>query len=187
MPTTRIKSIAWFALLTLLMATTRSHHFDSITHLPDASLAVFLLAGMALPFAAFPALLLVAGLVDYFAINYGGTSGWCASPAYWFLIPTYAVMWYAGRFYRARHHQSWHGLALFSATAFVATNVAFVISNGSFYLFSGRFAEVTALQYTVSMAQYYLPYLISVFLYLSAAAALQILMVGLLSRRSAHI
>ena len=39
-----------------LMAATRSHHFDSLTHLPDASLAAFLLAGIYLPLAAFPAL-----------------------------------------------------------------------------------------------------------------------------------
>lgn len=185
MPTTQLKWLAWFQLLALLMVVTRSYHFDSLTHLPDASLAVFLLAGMVLPFVAFPALLLVAGLVDYFAINYGGISDWCASPAYWFLIPTYAAMWYAGKFYRAHRHPSWRGLALFAVTAFVATNIAFVISNGSFYLFSGRFADVTAMQYTASMAQYYLPYLISVFLYLSIAVVAQVVLVGW-SKRTAH-
>ncbi len=185
MPTTQLKWLAWFQFLALLMALTRSHHFDSLTHLPDASLAVFLLAGMLLPFIAFPVLLLVATLVDYFAINYGGISDWCASPAYWFLIPTYAAMWYAGKFYRAHQQQSWRGLGLFAGAAFVATNIAFVISNGSFYLFSGRFADVTVMQYTTSMAQYYLPYLISVFLYLSIAVMVQALLVGW-SKRSVH-
>jgi hypothetical protein len=184
--TTRLKWSAWFLLFALLMVATRSHHFDSLTHLPDASLAVFLLAGMLLPLIAFPALLIIATLVDYFAINYGGISDWCASPAYWFLIPTYVVMWYAGKFYRTHQQQSWYGLLLFVAAAFVATNIAFVISNGSFYLFSGRFAGVTAMQYASSMTQYYLPYLISVFLYLSVAVVVQVLSVGW-SRRPAQI
>lgn len=182
---TKTKSIALFALLVLLMATTRSHHFDSLTHLPDASLAVFLLAGFYLPIWAFPVLLGEAGLVDYLAINYGGVSDWCVSPAYWFLIPTYAVMWYAGRFYAAHHSLSWRGLSLFTATALLATSAAFLISSGSFYLFSGRFAEMTALQYAGSVAKYYLPYLISAFLYLSIAAGIHIVAANL-SKRSAH-
>ena len=185
MKMTRNKSIALFALLVLLMAATRSHHFASLTHLPDASLAAFLLAGIYLPLAAFPALLLVAGLADYAAINYAGVSDWCFSPAYWFLIPTYAVLWYAGRFYAARHSQSWRGLALFAATALVATSAAFVISSGSFYLFSGRLADMTALQYAGSAAKYYGQYLSGAFLYLLIAAGVQIA-VAKLSGRSAH-
>jgi len=185
MKMTRNKSIALFALLVLLMAATRSHHFDSLTHLPDASLAAFLLAGIYLPLAAFPALLLVAGLADYSAINYAGVSDWCFSPAYWFLIPTYAVMWYAGRFYAARHSQSWSGLVLFAATALLAISAAFAISSGSFYLFSGRFAEMGALQYAGSVAKYYGPYLIGAFLYLSIAACVQIAATTL-SRHSAY-
>src|ERR1035437_4084549 len=103
MNTTKTKSLALFALMVLLMASTRSHHFDSLTHLPDASLAVFLLAGIYLPLLAFPALLVVAGLADYAAFNYANISDWCFSPAYWFLIPTYAVLFYAGRFYATRN------------------------------------------------------------------------------------
>ena len=181
----RNKSIALFALLVLSMAATRSHHFDSLTHLPDASLAAFLLAGIYLPLAAFPALLLVAGLTDYAAINYAGVSDWCISPAYWFLIPTYAVMWYAGRFYAARHSQSWQGLALFTITSLVAVTVAFIISSGSFYLFSGRFAEMAVLQYAGSVAKYYGQYLMGAFLYLFIAAGAQIAATNL-SRHSAH-
>ncbi len=179
------KNIAILVALIALMATTRSHHFDSLTHLPDASLAAFMLAGFYLPWAAFPVLLLVAGFADYSAINYAGVSDWCVSSAYWFLIPTYAVMWYAGRFYAARHSQTWRSLSLFAATAFAATSVAFVISSGSFFLFSGRFADMTAVQYAGSVAKYYAPYLISAFLYLSIAAGVHIAAANF-SKRSAH-
>ena len=168
------RNIAIFVTLITLMAATRDHHFGSALHLPDASLAIFLLAGFYLPRLALPVLLIGAGLADYYAINYNGVSDWCVSSAYWFLIPTYAVMWYAGKFYAARHSQSWRGLALFAATASLATSAAFVISSGSFYLFSGRFAGMTALQYAGSVAKYYLPYLSGTFLYLAIAAGVHV-------------
>lgn len=181
----KTKNIAIFATLAVLMAVTRDHHFGSAMSLPDASLAIFLLAGLYLPRIALPALLVEAGLVDYLAINFGGVSDWCFSPAYWFLIPTYAVMWYAGRFYVARHRQSWRSLGLFTATAWVATCAAFVISNGSFYLFSGRFAEMGVLQYASSLTGYYGQYLSGAFLYLALAACVQIAFTSL-SGRSAR-
>lgn len=186
MNTTKTKSLALFALMVLLMASTRSHHFDSLTHLPDASLAVFLLAGIYLPLLAFPALLVVAGLADYAAFNYANISDWCFSPAYWFLIPTYAVLFYAGRFYATRHSQTWRGLGMLTAIAFVATSMAFVISSGSFFLFSGRFTDMTSLQYAGSVAKYFLPYQISAFMYLAIAVAVQVAMSNF-SKRTAHI
>ena len=175
MNTARTKSLALGAFLILLMATTRSHHFDSLTHLPDASLAVFLLAGFYLPLFAFPALLAVAGLADYFAFNYAGISDWCFSPAYWFLIPTYAVLFYAGRFYATRHSQTWRGLGMFTAIAFLATSAAFVISNITFYEFSGRYTGTDVMQYASNIAQYYLPYLTSALMYLAPAVLLHAL------------
>ena len=168
----RIKRIALFAALFGLMAATRSHHFDSMTHLPDASLAVFLMAGFLLSAVAFPVLLLVAGAADYFAINYAGVSGWCVSPAYWILIPTYAALFYAGRFYATRHTANLRSLGLFATVALVSTTAAFVISNVSFYLFAGRFSDMTVMQYANSVAQYFLPYQLSALIYLVPAVLL---------------
>ncbi|MGB8516567.1 MAG: hypothetical protein WCD45_01630 [Gallionella sp.] len=172
MQLTKSQSLALFALLVLLMAGTRSHHFDSVTHLPDASLAVFLLAGIVLPMLAFPALLVVAGLADYAAFNFAGVSDWCFSPAYWFLIPTYAVLFYAGRFYATKHRATWHSLGLFTLIAFVATSAAFAISNLTFFAFSGRYTDVGLAQYLGNVAQYYLPYLSSVAIYLAPSVLL---------------
>ena len=62
-------------VLVLVMAATRYHHFGDALHLPDASLAVFFLAGvLALPLAVFPVLLLEAGVIDLLAIGMGGVS-----------------------------------------------------------------------------------------------------------------
>lgn len=182
MNTTKTNKFMTIAALAALMAATRPYHFGSALHLPDASLAVFLLAGFYLPRWVFPLLLVEAGLVDYLALNYGGVDGWCFSPAYWFLIPTYFAMWFGGRFFRMRYRFSMRGLSEFAAIAFAATGAAFLISNSSFYLFAGYFEKLSAAQYGNQVAQYFLPYLQSAFLYLSAAALLHIFAV-LVERR----
>ncbi len=179
MNNTQTRKIAIFATLVALMAATREYHFGTALHLPDASLAVFLLAGFYLPRRAFPVLLIEAGLVDYLALNYGGVDGWCFSPAYWFLIPTYFVLWFAGRFYakryRAEHcRSSLRGLTEFAAISFVATGAAFLISNASFYLLADYFGNMSAVEYGGRVVQYFLPYLQSAFLYLIPAAVLHI-------------
>ena len=172
---TQTKTIAIFITLAALMAATRVHHFSSALHLPDASLAIFLLAGFYLPLWAFPALLVEAGLVDYVAINYGGVDGWCFSPAYWFLIPTYAVLWFAGRYYARIHQYSLRGLGVFSGIALVAVSAAFFVSNASFYWFSGLFPDMGMGEYAASVAQYYRPYLTSAGVYLIPATLLHVL------------
>lgn len=177
MNTMQIKNMAIFAVLVGLMAVTRDHHFGSALHLPDASLAVFLLAGFYLPRWVFPFLLIEAGVADYLAIHYGGVSGWCFSPAYGFLIPTYFSLWFAGRFYAQRHQFTARSLAEFAGISLAATTIAFLISNISFYLFAEYFAEVTALQYAQQLTQYFSPYLQGAFLYLIPAAALHIVAV----------
>ena len=54
---------------------------------------------------------------------------------------------------------------------------AFLISNASFYLFADYFEKMSAAQYGAQVAQYFLPYLQSAFLYLIAAAVLHIVAV----------
>ena len=165
-----------FAGLILLMVLTRGSHFGSSFLLPDATLAVFLLAGLMLPrfnltaLIAFAVLLLVAGGIDYYAINMAGVSDWCVTPAYWFLIPTYACMWLGGRWFSARMQNTLVSLAQFVWAAWLSTTVAFIISNGSFYLFSGRYSEISMFDYAERVAQYYLPYLSGSLTYLAIAA-----------------
>jgi hypothetical protein len=48
------KTIAIFVSLIVLMAATRANHFGTALHLPDASLAVFLLAGFYCRAGLFP-------------------------------------------------------------------------------------------------------------------------------------
>jgi hypothetical protein len=86
------------------MAATRSDHFAGELHLPDASAAVFFLAGVYLrPMWMLSALLVEAAFIDYLAIAVGGVSSFCISPAYGFLLPAYGALWLAGRWYAVRH------------------------------------------------------------------------------------
>ncbi|TRW96155.1 hypothetical protein [Candidatus Methylobacter oryzae] len=151
--------------LIALMALTRFHHFGDVLHLPDASLAVFFFAGFYRNKAFFAFLLVLAGLIDAIAIA-NGTSSWCVSPSYVFLIPTYAVMWFAGRYCSAFKSLKPAKLAVQFGVAALATSTAFAISNGSFYLFSGRYPDLSWGQYFSRVAQYYPPYVSSALLYM---------------------
>lgn len=168
--------------LVLLMLATRYNHFGTTLSLPDASLAAFLLAGFllarqtVLAITALIFMLLLAGGIDYYATQIQGISDWCITPAYWFLIPTYATMWFAGRWLGMRQFNNLGSLALFAGTSWLAVTVAFLISNGSFYLFSGMFAEMSFIEYANRIQQYYAPYLSGSLLYLSAAVMLYMLL-----------
>lgn len=172
------KQLGIFAGLVLLMAVTRGSHFGSSFALPDATLAIFLVAGFMLPrftltaLATFIFLLLEAGGIDYYAIAYQGVSDYCVSPAYWFLIPTYASMWFAGHWFAAHQRNNWNGLALYSGVAWLSTSVAFLISNGAFYLLSGRFTDMSLAEYAARVAKYYPSYVGGGLMYLALAAVI---------------
>ncbi len=143
-----------------LMALTRIHHFGDSFSLPDASLAVFFLAGLgfARRWWLFGALLLEAAVLDYIAITHFNVSAFCVSPAYLFLIPTYAVMWFAGSYCVKFKTLTASDIALSIGVSALATTTAFLISNGSFYLLSDRYPDLSLAQYAARMMQYYLPY-----------------------------
>lgn len=176
------KQVGLFAGLVALMAVTRGSHFGSSINLPDATLAIFLLAGFFMPrfslaaLLAFGFLLLEAGGLDYYAINVSGVSDWCVTPAYGFLIPTYASMWLGGSWFAKQQQNGWRSLALFAGVSWLATTVAFLISNGSFYLLSGRYGEMSVAEYAGRVAQYYPPYLSGSLMYLTLAAVAYVLL-----------
>ncbi len=163
-------------LLGVVMAATRFHHFGSAINLPDASLAIFFLAGFYLRPSLFLAgFIAQAALIDYVAINYNAVSDWCVSPAYIFLIPTYASAWFAGRWYASRYQPAWRTLIPLFAALATGTSLAFLISNGSFYLFSGRFPDISWMEYGARVTKYFLPYATSTFLYVLFAAAMHVM------------
>lgn len=186
-----IKPIAIFALLAALMAATRFNHFGSAISLPDASYAVFFLGGLYLAgFArasiiAFIALLLEAGWIDYYATSVQGVSDWCMSPAYWFLIPTYASLWLVGRWFALKHTMEGKRFVVLIMAAWAASSFAFIFSNATFYLFSERYAEMTAAEYASRVAQYYVSYVSVALLYIACAVAMH-MAAEIVSRQKAH-
>jgi hypothetical protein len=157
--------------LIALMVLTRFHHFGDLLHLPDASLAVFFFAGFYRKKAFFGFLLALAALIDFVAIE-NGTSSWCVTPAYVFLIPTYAVMWFAGRYCLTLKALKIAGLAQSAVMLMLATTTAFAISNGSFYFFSGRYEDLSLGDYFVRVAQYYPSYVGAALIYVVAGLAI---------------
>ncbi|WP_434112935.1 hypothetical protein [Methylocaldum sp. GT1TLB] len=156
--------------LAVLMAATRSHHFASITHLPDASWAVFFLAGFYLRSVwAFPALLGLAVVSDYVAITWLGVSDFCVSPAYGFLLPAYATLWLAGRWYARRYHFRFSTLPLLALALVTGAAICELLTSGGFYFFSGRFEETSFAEFGARLARYFPHALEGIALYITAA------------------
>src|SRR5690606_32608126 len=98
-------SLLWRLLpLALLILLTRVDHFGSAMHLPDASKAVFFLAGFYLTQAAgrgsnlgFWALLLLVVAIDFISFGLSGReTALCLTPSYPFLLPAYGALWFGG-------------------------------------------------------------------------------------------
>lgn len=167
----RVNPLAGLAILSGMMLATRFTHFGGTGLLPDASLAVFLLAGFYLRRAwVLVPLMLLAGAIDCVATQHLGVSDYCLSPAYIFLVPTYAALWFGGRWYAARHSLSADSLVPLGAVLFLSITAAFIISNASFYLFSDRYPDLGWFDYSRLVATYYLPYMGSAILYVAIAA-----------------
>ncbi|NCA68981.1 MAG: hypothetical protein EOM91_02545 [Sphingobacteriia bacterium] len=143
-PITDSRSRILLALvLAALMAATRGQQLAPLAHhLPDASLAVFFLAGFYLrTLWTFPAFFVLATVIDLTAIGWGGVSGYCMTPAYWLLVPAYGVVWGLGRWSADRVEVSRFGLARLAAILGIAAVSAELLATGGFYLYSGYFAE----------------------------------------------
>lgn len=136
-------------MLALLMIVTRGHHFTSLQNLPSASWAVFFLAGVYLRSVwILPGFFTFAWLLDFAGYTWGGASGFCLTPAYFFLLPAYASLWLAGRWYANQHIFALRTFLPLSLSLIVSTLVCRMFSSGGFYLFSGHFEEKTLFEFS---------------------------------------
>jgi hypothetical protein len=159
-------------LLLLAILITRSSHFGNVALLPDATLAVLFLGGILLRRSGWlAAMIMCAFAVDIYAIGFNGVSDYCMSPAYLGLIPTYAMVWFSGA-WLARRTDAFV-LLPFIFSGFVATSLAFVLSNAFWYQFSGRFAEMPLVEFASRIAQFYTPYVGFAVMYLGVAWAVR--------------
>ena len=169
--------------LFLLMAATREHHFGTLHHLPDASWAIFFLAGAYLrlrwPFLVFTAL---AAGIDWAAITWAGVSDFCVTPAYAMLLPSYGILWLGGRWFAQRHTEAVGTLRPLIAAVLVSAFAAEVLASGSFYFFGGRFADPTMTEFMPRLFKYFPAMFAAMALYVSLAAIVH----SVLTLRKAH-
>ena len=166
--------------LIALLAVTRIGHFGGIATPPDASLAVFFLLGL---WVASPRWLMIgllaAAAADALAIAQGASS-YCITPAYPFLIPTYGVIWGAGRatcVYAARWH-GWLRALVLGVALLTSTAIAFLVSNASFYAFSGYFEAMPVGDFVRGVSPYFRPYLTGAAAYVAVALLCRRLLLG---------
>jgi hypothetical protein len=182
------------ALLAIVMLATRSHLLsDHFGPLPDASWAVFFIAGFYLRGSArwaFPALMALAVGIDYAVITGQGIGFWqhyCVSPAYWFLLPSYGALWLGGTWLRARY-TGLHAreLGLLVASAVVAASACYLLSNGSFYWLSASVPARSFAGWLENLGDWYLIFVRTTLVYVGVAAALHALSVQALGWLPAH-
>jgi hypothetical protein len=162
------------------MAATRGQQLAPLgQHLPDASLAVFFLAGLYLGgLRAFLSLFALATVIDLTAIGWGGVSGYCLTPAYWLLVPAYGSVWAAGRWFGRRHQVSAASLPVLAGVLLVGGIAAEAFASGGFYLFSGRFAEPGLVGLGHSLVDYLPGTLLALFAYVGIAALVHLSLVS---------
>jgi len=150
--------IAVFTLLTLLMLATRTHHFASLNHLPSASIAIFFLAGMYLRnIKVFWFFYLLSVTIDLASSYYRGQFGDCITTSYPALVLSYGIMFTLGFYTRPNWQQNaWQmNIVKVSLALFIASSIAFFISNGSYYALSGKFPDLSWAEYATRVDKYY--------------------------------
>lgn len=150
--------LAVFALLTLLMLATRTHHFASLNSLPSASIAIFFLAGMYLRnIKAFWFFYILSVTIDLASSYYRGQFGDCITTSYPALVLSYGAMFTVGYYSKPNWQQNtWQiNIIKVALALFVASSIAFFISNGSYYTLSGKFPDLSWAEYATRVDKYY--------------------------------
>lgn len=147
---------------------TRTNHFGSAVNLPDATLAVLFFGGLMLMNLRWVALAIIAAFgMDFYALGFAGVADYCMSLGYWGLIPTYALVWGAGRWLGKQAKP--FAVPRYIALSWFAMSVAFVVSNGFWYVFSDKVATLNIIEFSERVAQYYTPYVSYTLMYLGLA------------------
>jgi len=150
--------LAVFALLTLLMLATRTHHFASLNNLPSASIAIFFLAGMYLrKTSAFGFFYVLSITIDLASSYYRGQFGNCITTSYPALVLSYGAMFVVGYYSKPKWQEtSWQiNIIKVALALFIASSIAFFISNGSYYVLSGKFPDLSWAEYASRVDKYY--------------------------------
>ena len=150
--------LAIFAVLTLLMLATRTHHFATFNSLPSASIAIFFLAGMYLRnMKSFWFFYVLSVTIDLASSYYRGQFGDCITTSYPALVFSYGAMFVIGFYAKPNWQESSWQLNIIKVTLalLVASTIAFFISNGSYYTLSGKFPDLSWAEYATRVDKYF--------------------------------
>lgn len=179
------ESTGVFVGLVALMLATRFHHFGTALHLPDASMAIFLLGGLYLrKHWQFVVFALLAGLIDWAAISLAGTDDFCITVAYSFLLPAYAVLWYGGRSHANRLQNTLSSALGALGVGFVCASLSFLISNSAFYWIGAPVAQPNMAQYLDGVWTWGPLFVRTTMAYLAAAAVVHVLIIRFAGREA---
>jgi hypothetical protein len=174
------------SILIALILLTRTNHFGDSMYLPDATLAVLFLGGLLITRSSWLGLaIIVAFGMDFYALGFKGVSDYCMSLGYWGLIPTYALVWGAGRFLAKRNNKPF-AIMPYALFGWAAASVAFVLSNAFWYSFSDKVSTLSIFEFSQRVAQYYTPYVGYTMMYLGVAWVASQLAGNTILKKSTH-
>ena len=169
------QNIALIFVLSAIMWLTRGHHMASLSQLPDASWAIFFIAGFYFSsFVVIALFLAQAFLIDYLAFTQLGM-------AYPFLLPAYLSLWLAGRWLAKNASLDIASFKNFLLASVVGTIVCELISSGSYYFINVP-GQASLTEFTGRIVKY-LPYALEITLgYLLVALVAHLVIISIASR-----
>lgn len=178
------KERATILFLTVLMAATRIEHFGINQLLPDASTAVFFLAGLLIGNPLWLVAFLAEALaLDATAIQVVGVDPVCVTFGYCMMIPAYAALWLAPRFLRENFKPDFPNFIKLALACVAGLAGFFAFSNIGYYFGGGFYSSLGFAEYARRVAQYFPYYLTSTLLYSAAGVAIAGAAAYLASRR----
>jgi hypothetical protein len=147
-----------FLLLAVTMAATRFGQCGGTSSIPDASWAVFFIAGFYLSAEwrwALPALLAQAVVIDFIAIHYYGISDYCTTAAYWFIAPAYSILWIGGAWFSRNYQATSRDLGRLVISFTLAVSACFLLTEGSFYWLGDDIARTSVAGWWFNFMSWY--------------------------------
>jgi len=160
-------------VLTVLMAATRIEHFGINQIVPDASTAIFFLAGLLIGNPLWLLAFLVEALaLDATAIQVVGVNPACVTFGYVMMIPAYASLWFAPRFLRQDFKLDIASFAKLGLACVAAIAAFFLFSNLGYYVGGGFYSSMGLEEYARRVVRYFPYYLTVTLLYTAAGVAI---------------
>jgi hypothetical protein len=171
----RTERIAILAL-TVLMAATRIEHFGAGQITPDASTAVFFLAGLLIGNPLWLlAFLAEALLLDLTAIKVVGVEAVCVTLGYGLMIPAYSALWLAARWVLKTDKLSVSSVAKLVCACSIGVLGFFLFSNIGYYFGGGFESSMGLEEYARRVVRYFPQYLTDTLFYSAAGVAIAVL------------